>query len=269
MGKPPLLIINNLRMQKLTILLIAIFLTMFRTFGAGDDNIPEKPYAWVNDYPNLLSANEETALNKKLMHYEDSTGTQIYIVVMTGHGDVPVDMMGAEIGEKWGVGQKGKDNGMIILVYPDDRKVSIQTGYGLESYIPDALAKRIIENEMIPEFKKNAYYAGLDKASDVIMGLLSGKFTADQYRKRVSSGGLPFGFLFFIIMFFIFFGGSRRRRSSSVGRSIPFWIAMSMLGSSGGHRGSWGNFSGGGGGFGGFSGGGGGGFGGGGASGSW
>ncbi len=257
-------------MRKLLFVFFAILLSIVHVFSADDDNIPAKPYSWVNDYPDFLPANQELALNNKLMAYQDSTSNQIFIVIMKDHGDVPVDMMATEIGAKWGVGQKGKDNGLIILLYPYERKVSIQTGYGLEQYIPDAIAKRIIENEMIPEFKQNKYFEGLNKGTDVIIGLLSGKFTADQYRKRTASGGAPFGFLIFIIMFFIFFGRSRHGRSSSIGRGIPFWIAMSMLGGSGNsHNGSWGGFSGGSGGFGGFSGGGGGGFGGGGASGSW
>ncbi len=257
-------------MRKLLFLVTLILFTASQVFGANDEYVPEKPYAWVNDYANLLQPGQESALNTKLMHFEDTTSTQIYVVTMTEHGDVPVDMMATDIGQQWGVGQKGKDNGLIILMYPNEHKVSIQTGYGLEQYIPDAIAKRIIQNEMIPNFKNNQYYQGIDKATDVIMGLLSGKFTADQYRKRTASGGAPLGFLFFILMFFIFLGRSRHSRSTSVGRGIPFWIAMSMLGSSGNsHHGSWGGFSGGSGGFGGFSGGGGGGFGGGGASGSW
>ena len=270
MSNITLISVKSTLMRKLVFLLFVAVLPVFNTLGADDDNIPAKPNAWVNDYPNLLRANEEIALNKKLMAYQDSTSTQIFIVIMKEHGMVPVDMMATEIGEKWGVGQKGKDNGVIILMYPNDRKVAIQVGYGLEQYIPDAIAKRIIENEMLPAFKQNNYYEGLNKGVTVIMNLLSGKFTADQYRKKTASGGAPFGFLIFLIMFFIFFGQSRRGRQSSLGRGIPFWIALSMLsGSRNAHHGSWGNFSGGSGGFGGFSGGGGGSFGGGGASGSW
>ncbi|HYW96530.1 MAG TPA: TPM domain-containing protein, partial [Bacteroidales bacterium] len=230
----------------LLIVITMLVATHVHAFGADDDNIPDKPYAWVNDYPNLLRANEEMKLNKKLMAYQDSTSTQIFIVLMNEHGMVPVNMMATEIGEKWNVGQKGKDNGVIILLYPNDHKVSIQVGYGLEQYIPDAIAKRIIENEMLPAFRQNNYFEGLNKGTTVIMNLLSGKFTAAQYRKQTASGGAPFGFLIFLVLFFIFFGNSRRRRYSSVGRGLPFWLALSMMsGSRNTHYGSWGNFSGG------------------------
>ncbi len=268
----PFITVNTGTMKKLVWLFLLALLPLFLA-NAADDNeyIPEKPYAWVNDYPNILRANEEVALNKKLLRYQDTTSTQIFIVIMKDHGSIPANMMAAEIGEKWGVGQEGKDNGLVILMYPYDHKVSIQTGYGLEAYIPDAIAKRIIEKEMLPYFRQNQYYQGLDKATDVMIGLLSGKFSADQYRKKTASGGAaPFGFLIFLILFFIFFGQARRRRYSSLGRGIPFWIALSMLsGTRNTHHGSWGNFSSGSGGFGGFTGGGGGSFGGGGASGSW
>ena len=155
------LTVKAVMMTKLILFLALFSMTAGHSFAADDDNIPAKPYAWVNDYPNLLRANEEVALNKKLMMYQDTTSTQIFIVIMNEHGNVPVDMMAVEIGEKWGIGQKNKDNGVIILMYPDDREVSIQIGYGLEQYIPDAIAKRIIENEMIPYFKEGKYYEGL------------------------------------------------------------------------------------------------------------
>ncbi len=251
--------------------LLFLFFLLFNTLAVNAFEIPEKPAALVNDYAGTLSQPEATALNRKLMNYMDSTSTQIFVVLLNEDEGKPIEMMGAEIGEKWGVGQKGKDNGVVVLMYPDERKVTIQTGYGLEEFIPDALAKRIIQNEMIPSFKSGNYAQGLDKGTDVIMKLLSGQFTGEQYRKQTSSSGSPFGILMLIVLFFIFFGQSRRRRYGSVGRSLPFWLALSMLGGRGSaHGGSWGGFSSGSGGFGGgFSGGGGGSFGGGGASGSW
>ena len=246
------------------------------TIGQSERDFPEDytPSTWVNDYADLLPQDEERYLNNKLSAYEDTTSTQLLIVTLNRnlHEDMPIELMGATIGEEWNIGQKGSDNGMIILIYPEERKVTIQTGYGLEQYIPDALAKRIIEKEIKPNFSDNRYAKGLDEATDVIFSLLSGQFTAEEYRNQTGSSPAPFGFLIILVLFFIFFGQSRRRRAHSVGRNLPFWLALSMLsGTRHTHRGSFGNFSSGSGSFGGsgFGGGGGGSFGGGGASGSW
>jgi len=158
---------------------------------------------------------------------------------------------------------------MLILIYPADRQIWIATGYGLEEFIPDAINKRIIESEINPAFKNGQYYQGLDNATTVIMNLLSGVFTGDHYKKGSEDGSAIGGLIFLAILFFIIFG-SRKGGSRSVGKNLPFWLALGMLSSSRhSHSGSFGGFSSGGGGFGGFSGGGGGSFGGGGAGGSW
>ncbi len=256
-------------MRKLPALITALLLG-FQIISAQNNIFPDKPTAWVNDYAKLLSAGEANELNSKLGYYEDSTSTQIFVVTLDEHGDQPISMLAAEIGQKWGVGQKGKENGMLILIYPADRQIWIATGYGLEEFIPDAINKRIIESEIKPAFKNGQYYQGLDNATTVIMNLLSGVFTGDQYKKDPSEGGAIGGIIFLIILFFIILGGSRKGKSRSVGKNLPFWLALGMLsGSRHSHSGSFGGFSSGGGGFGGFSGGGGGSFGGGGAGGSW
>ena len=235
--------------------------------------VPAKPESWVNDYAGVFSSAEKNALERKLNEFEYRTSTQIFIVTLDDDGGYPASMLGPMIGEEWGVGQKGKDNGLLVIMDMQKRDVFISTGYGLEEYIPDATASRIVQNEIIPNFKKGDYYEGIDKATDVMISLLEGKFTADQYRKQTSSGaGSIGGVIFMIILFSIIFGG--RRRSTGMGRSnLPLWLALGML-SGGRHSGSFGNFSSGsggfgGGGFGGFGGGGGGSFGGGGAGGSW
>ena len=267
--------INYKQMKSRFILILFSALLSFQLIAQKNQYIPDKPHAWVNDYADMFNSQEENYLNNKLGYFEDSTSTQIFIVSLNDHGNTPIELMGAEFGEKWKVGQKDSQNGMIILIYPQDREITIQTGYGLEEFIPDAIAKRIIENEIKPNFKNNDYIGGINEATDVIFNLLSGEFTAEEYNSH--NGENPansiLGLLFIAFMFFLFFGQSRRSRQHGIGRNVPFWIALSMLsGSRNNHSGSWGNFnsgSGGFGGFGGFSGGGGGSFGGGGASGGW
>ena len=101
----------------------------FILFAQNNPNIPATPHAWVNDYADIFNKTDEAYINNKLGYYEDSTSTQIFLVTMNEHGNTPITLMGAEIGEQWNVGQKGNDNGMIILIYPNDREITIQTGY--------------------------------------------------------------------------------------------------------------------------------------------
>ncbi len=254
-------------------LLVALSLLLSVGFLVAQE-IPEpmQPPRLVNDFAGLLNESEWTRLEGKLRNYHDTTSTQIYVVIVN-------DLLGYDkadyafrLGEKWGVGQKGKNNGAIILLKPkvgnQQGEVYIATGYGLEDVIPDALANRIVDKEMIPNFKQNNYYMGIDAATNVMIDLASGKFTAEQYE---SGGGLAGGIavLIFLFFFFIIFSRLNRTRGRSIGHNIPLWIALGMLSGGGGRSGGFGGFSSGGGSFGGFSGGGGGSFGGGGAGGSW
>lgn len=238
--------------------------------------VPKAPSDWVNDYAGIFSSNERKSLSQKLNLYQYNNSTQIFIVTINENNGYPASMLGPMIGEEWGIGQKGKDNGLLLLMDMKDRDVFITTGYGLEEYIPDAIAKRIVENEIIPAFKQGNYYGGVNAATDVMIDLLEGKFTPDEYRQQSSGSsdaGSAIGGIIFMIFLFSAIFGSRRRSYGTGGRrsNLPLWIALGMMSGSHG-RGSYGNFSsgsGGFGGFGGFTGGGGGSFGGGGAGGSW
>jgi uncharacterized protein len=155
-------------------------------------------------------------------------------------------------------------------------KTFIATGYGIEEYVPDAIANRIIDHEMIPEFKEQNYFGGLQKATNVLISLTRGKFSPEEYYQQTGGGeASPIPFLVIVVFIIIFsiVGRAKRARHYSVGRNVPFWVALTMMGASrGSHGGSFGSFSSGsgsfsgGGGFGGFGGGS---VGGGGAGGSW
>lgn len=240
---------------------------------------PKKPNPprLVNDFADILNPLEERALERKLVNYNDTTSTQITIVTIADLQGYDKAQFGTELAEKWEVGQKGKDNGLLILVKPKQAnsrgEAYIAVGYGLEEFVPDATAKKIVEYEMIPFFKEERMYDGLDASTESLMGLLSGEFTAEQYGKRGTGAGDIIGILFFIgiIALFMFAGRSRRSQHglSSRASGFPWWIFLFSGG--GGSGSSWNNFSGGsgnfgGGGFGGFGGGS---FGGGGAGGSW
>jgi uncharacterized protein len=259
--------------KSLLILGILIFAAPF-FLNAGVPPKPNPPRL-VNDFAGMLSQDEVTMLEQKLVAFNDTTSTQITVVTLATLDGFDIDDLAQRIGQEWKVGQKEFDNGIVILIKPKSGNekglAAISTGYGMEEIIPDAIARRIVDNEMIPFFKQNQNYAGIDAGVNVIMDLASGKYKAAGYGKK--KGG-PLGLIvpfIIIIIIALLFGRNSNNRHHNIGRNsgLPFWLLLSMMGNSGrGSGGDWGGFSGGGGG-GGFGGFGGGGFGGGGASGSW
>ena len=248
-------------------LLLGLLLVLI--FGTGLNAqlpSPSNPPRLVNDYTGTLSASQINTLEHKLVAYNDSTSTQILVMLVDDLQGYSIEQYATEIGHSWGVGQKDKGNGVVILVKPkkgsERGEVNISTGYGMEQYVTDATGKNIIEKEMIPAFKEGDYYTGIDNAVNVIMDLCSGKFTQDEYNDGEGiPGWLTLLFIIAVIIVFIkFSSGSGQNYSGGGSRTI--WIPMG--GGYGGGFGGGGGFSGGG--FGGFGGGG---FGGGGASGSW
>src|ERR1035438_10060642 len=260
--------------------LFLLLILLFGTFSLTAQVVPERPVPprLVNDFANILNAGDLSRLESKLVQFSDSSSTQIAVVVVKSLNGFDKFDLAQRIGEKWGVGQKGKNNGVVVLVKPkygqEKGEACIETGYGLEGVLPDITCKRIVENEMIPAFRDNDYYQGLDKAISTIISITKGEYTAAQYNKKTNPS--PYGMLVPIIIFIvvILLIRSSRGGTHSVGKSVPFWTALWLLGYMGSGRGggSWGNFQsgggsfGGGGGFGGFGGGS---FGGGGAGGSW
>jgi len=258
-------------------LFVLILLAASMQWGMAQD-IPARPDPprLVNDFANVLSQQEVADLENRLVSFNDSTSTQIVVVIVPSLNGLDEADFAEQIGTKWGVGQQKTNNGCVILIKPktasEGGKAFIAPGYGLEPVIPDATAYNIVNNEMIPRFKGNDYYGGIKAGIDVVMALARGEFTASQYDKRQSKKkGLGFlvPIIIIIIVFLIMRGGGGRHHS--IGKNLPFWTLLMLMGT--GNRGG-GGFGGGGGGFGGGGGGGfggfgGGGFGGGGAGGSW
>ena len=258
----------------MTLLILALLVT--NPLYAQDLPVPRTPEAWVNDYADVFSESQEAALNQKLGLFEQQSTNQIFLVTLTENGGYGADMLAPLIGEQWGVGQKGKDNGVVVLMDMGERDIFIATGYGNEEYITDLEAGLIIEYKIKPNFRQGYFYEGIDTATNELIALLGGEVSKAEFRSQYPASGSAGrgmgigGFILMMIIFSLIFGG--RRRSAGIGRSnLPLWIALGMM-SGGRSSGSWGSFSSGSGGFGGgggFSGGGGGSFGGGGAGGSW
>jgi uncharacterized protein len=247
------------------ILLIFAFLSI-ALVQAKDFPAKPNPPRLVNDFANVLSAEQISILEAKLGAYSDSTSTQIVIVTEQSLEDEDPFDYSRRLAENWQIGMAGKNNGLLIYAAIGDRKIRIQNGYGMEATITDALSKRIIEEIIKPNFREQQYFEGFNQATDYIMRAASGEFINDAPKGRHKSTS-PTMVIIIIILFVLFAifsnkGGRGGRRFNAGG--APFFGTFGSGGFSGG--GGFGGSGGGGGGFGGFGGGS---FGGGGAGGSW
>lgn len=258
----------------------------FAIAGIACMALPSKPSPprLVNDLAGLFTESQAAYLERVLVAFDDSTSNQIAVVTVSDLEGYAPSEYATRLGISWQVGSENFNNGIILLVKPktssEKGETAIAVGYGLEGAIPDAYAKRIIENDMIPHFRENDYYSGVTAACSTLMGLASGEIS--EPRETDDGSGAPFVALAMIILGLIVFivvfagasngnggggnsGGSRRPDGDDIARAI---IIGNLLGGSRGGRssGGWGGSGGFGGGFGGFGGGS---FGGGGASGSW
>jgi len=241
-----------------------------------DAQIPEKPQRYVTDRAGVFGPGEAEALNARLEQFERDTSNQLLVWVdrKLPEGFTLEDFT-VRAGQKWGAGQKKEDNGAILFVFTEDRKVRIEVGYGLEGVIPDAIAKRIIEEEIVPRFRAGDYRGGIESGMSALMAAARGEYrgtgrTVDegQRRQKGQFSSCAVAAIFFGVFVFlpIFMRGRRAFRTHG-GRG--WWTGGGGWGGGGWSGGGFGGGGGwGGGGGGGFSGGGGS-FGGGGASGSW
>ena len=242
--------------------------------------IPKKPVKIfpVTDNVGLLTQTEKDQINQKLIKFYDSTSTEIAVIIVPTTSGEDINYLATMYGEKWGIGEKEQDNGIVFLIATEDRKFAIQQGRGVERYLTASVAGQILDYIVTPNFKQGLWYDGINRGTDALIEAVEGKFkpiAKDSSQEGLSSTQiLMIAFFVFIIISFLFKGGggnggrydddedvilSRRGRRTYPGGFFPF------PGSFGG--GGFGGGSGGGGGFGGF--GGGGSFGGGGASGGW
>ncbi len=229
--------------------------------------VPPPPKTRVTDKTGTLTAEQLSSLERGLAEFERKTSNQIVVLIIPTLEEESLEDFSVRLAEKWKPGQKGKDNGVILLIVKNDRKLRIEVGYGLEGTLPDVLAGTIIRNDIAPRFRKGDFYGGVLAGLRGIAAATRGEYKAAPTRRRGrrrggSLGGLGYVALLFLLMSGI--GGFRRRRLGYWGLGSALFLGMGARGSSVGR----GGFGGGGGGFGGFSGGGGG-FGGGGASGGW
>lgn len=249
------------------------------SFLSAQYQIPQKPNILypVFDEAGLLSPTEKELLNQKLIKFSDSTSTEIEVIIINSTKGEDVNFLATQFGEKWGIGQKGVNNGVVFLIAKDDHTMSIQQGRAVEQYLTASVAGQILDYIVTPKFKQGQWYDGINGGTSAIMDAVQGKFKPIAKPESGNSGGINIFVIVIIVIFVLIIisrnggGGrgnnddddvtiSRRGRRSYPGGFIFF------PGSFGGGGGGFGGGSGGGG-FGGF--GGGGSFGGGGASGGW
>lgn len=253
------------------------FLLVIASFFASaqiDEKIPARPNPpkLVNDFTGTLTKAQTDALNNKLIAYDDSSSSQIAVVVINTLDGADIADYGLRLGRKWGIGGSEFNNGVLLIVAKEDKKVRIEVGYGLEGAIPDITAKHIIDEAITPNFKQGNFYRGLDNAVDDIIKAAAGEYKAPagySSRKNSKRGASSLIAAIVFIVILIAMGGGRSSGGGGGTMSAAGWIIGSLLSSGGrGGGGGWsgGGGGGGGGGFGGFGGGS---FGGGGASGSW
>jgi uncharacterized protein len=235
------------------------FLTALLGFVVAAQAAPSFPplTGRVVDEAGILSQDAQDKLTALLAEHEQQTGNQVVVATVKSLQGYDIQEYGVDLGRAWGIGQKGKNNGVLIVVAPNERKVGIDTGYGMEGELTDAQSKLIIENTILPYFKKGDFDSGVLAGTVQVLQALGGKPSnaaslpqPPPSQHESGSGGIPI--IFIVIVLWIVFGRF-------------FWPLFFLGGIMGGRGFGGGSFGGGGGGFSG----GGGSFGGGGASGGW
>lgn len=235
---------------------LIFFLFLISYAGYGQRAIPEHGGTWVHDEANILSESTKAQLESALKAERDSTSNQIAILIIPSLNGELLEEYSLRVSEQWGLGQKSKDNGVLLLIAIEDRLVRIEAGYGLEGVLTDAVSSRINRNEIAPRFRQGNYDEGVKAGVVAIMQAIKGEYKNDEptIRKK-SSRRSPLGTLLILIIIIII--ASRRGRGGRGGGG--YWSSGSgwvgPMGGFGGSSGSssWGSGSdfGGGGGFGG------------------
>jgi uncharacterized protein len=241
--------------------LYALLLVLFAHVGfaaTGSAN-PQFPAlsGRVVDEAHLLDAGAAQQLSAQLAQFEAASSIQLVVVTLPDLQGYPIEDFGYQLGRAWGIGEKGKNNGVLLIVAQHERAIRIEVGYGLEGTLTDALSSNIINAVIVPNFKRGAFADGIEQGAQAIMAALQGEYQPKPVQQKSQRPSIGFFGLFVIILIFMMFSGGGR---GGRGGFLPGALAGAVLG-----RGGFGGGGFGGGGFGG----GGGSFGGGGASGNW
>jgi uncharacterized protein len=188
-------------------IILSAFIFVFYTIAYAD--IPEKASGYINDYVGKINAQEKQFLEQKLSDFEAQTSNQIFVLLYSSLGGKAIEEFTHETARKWKIGQKDKNNGILLAIFVNDRKVRIEVGYGLEGAVPDITAKQIIENEIKPALKANNYYKAIDAGVTAIIQATKGEYTgtgksAYRYKTGKNNSKNPFTGLFFMLFAVVF-----------------------------------------------------------------
>lgn len=255
--------------------ILGTLLLLILSFNLSAQDIPKQPNPprLVNDLAGILAPDQLQKLESQLRVFNDSTSNQIAVVTVKSFNGLTANDMAQQIGSKWAVGQKKYNNGVVVLIKPktatEKGEAAIAAGYGLESVLPDATCKRIVDQIMVPAFKQGDYFAGITAGTTYVMKFATGEYKDNSLgsKKKAKKPIFILPLILIIMGFIVMRGFKNRSNHHGIGHNVPIWPFLFMGGFGGGNENSGGGFGDSdGGGFGGFGGGD---FGGGGASGSW
>jgi|CXWL01.1.fsa_nt_gi uncharacterized protein len=236
-------------------LFVLWFLSACRVVCADEPQYPRAPDGYIYDGAQLINPADSAKITQLFIELQNKTTVQIAVATVPSIEPEPIEMYAVKLFSQWGVGQKGKDNGVLFLIARDDRNLRIEVGYGLEGALPDAICKKVISNIILPEFKDSNFSGGILKGATAIVSLVAKEYNVtitgeeNEILDRVgtSSGANDlFWFILIIVIFFILMNSSRSSGRRNYGGG--YWYG-------GGSGGFGGGFGGGSGGFGGFGGG--------------
>ncbi len=162
-------------------------------FSAAAYTSPGKPAGYVNDFAGILPEQQRQALEAELSAFEKETSHEVAVVTVPSLGDETIESYSIRLAEEWKVGKKDKDNGAILLVAPNERKVRIEVGYGLEGALPDATAHRIIEDRILPRFRAGDYPGGVQAGVSAILAAARGEVIPEPKPSATSTGSVAIG----------------------------------------------------------------------------
>lgn len=205
-------LMTTLRSSSIGLVLAALF--FFVPAAHAFDVVTNDGY--ITDAAGLLTADQKDTLDESLRQYEEKTSNQLAVLTIASLSGADISEYSLETYRKWGIGQKEKNNGALVVVSYTDRKIWITTGYGLEGALPDLVVKGIVETDMVPAFRDGKYYEGISTALDSMEKHIGGEYTVDRYTVKDSSGAIPWIFFFVFILF--------NAGGAFLGRTKSWWL---------------------------------------------
>lgn len=194
------------------LLSLLLVLAPLLALAGGNGGLVEVPTltARVTDLAGTLSPQQQQALEAKLAAFEAHKGSQVAVLIVPTTQPEAIEQYAIRVVDQWKLGRKDVDDGVLVLLAANDRKVRIEVGYGLEGVLPDVIAKRIIENVMIPQFRQGDYYAGLDAGIDAVTGVIEGEPLPEPQRQANAGGSAWEGMLPLLLIGGVVVGGLLR-----------------------------------------------------------